>query len=249
MRCDAMRLTAEVWVRSEWMYQVRTACQEFQNRTFDSDRHGFAEAARWLRRHTPEAQTIQEAEWLKTMLKDGIVSSGIAFHRRYHRRLGRSQCGQSPVEASHHVWAQHHHDPRVTLEQWITQFRKDFDRTHPMTIAERAAAILRSRFCNPPGLDELARLLGTSRSMLVRAFKNELSVTPREYVERVRLERFISEARNSKVSLTTLAEQFGYRSYHNLVDGIRRRTGQLPRTVRTLSSDGYEQLRARVDQV
>lgn len=240
-----MEPNAEATLRPDWIYDIRTRCQEFHNRTFATDRSGFEAAVRWLRCTTPASQTIQEADWLKTLLKDSAVSSAIAFHRRYHRRKPAARCAQSPVEASYHVWSQHDDDPRVMLERWLTEFLEAFDAEHPTSLAERAATVLRSQFLNPPRLDELARALGTSRSVLTVAFKQEFSLTCGEYVECVRVQHFISEARTSADALTTIAEQSGYRSYKNLVAALRRQTGLLPRSVRTLASAECERLHAR----
>jgi AraC-like DNA-binding protein len=245
-RSDGMLTTAEVRVRTEWDYQVRTTCQEFHNRTLAADRFGFEDATRWLARTAPAATTIQEADWLKTMLKDAAVSSAIVFHQRCHRRKTDSPCALSPIEAAHHTWAQHHEDPRVTVERWLAEFMTAFDRAHPTSIAERAAAILRSQFLDPPGLVELARSVGTSRSVLADEFRKEYSLSCGEYLECVRVRHFITQASTSAVALTALGEQSGYRSYKNLVAAVRRRTGLLPQSIRQLPSVECETLCVRV---
>jgi hypothetical protein len=110
-----MGITAEVLIRADWVYQLRSACQSFHCRTLGSDRFDFERALTWLYDTAPTPATLQESEALRERLKMCGIEAALLFHREYHR--GSSEpCPGSPVEATWDVWMTTHHlDPRVTL--------------------------------------------------------------------------------------------------------------------------------------
>lgn len=237
-----MDATAEFPIRSEWMYAARVTCQEFHNQTLHADRSDFEHAIDWLRRTAPEAGSIQEADALKALLKDCVLGAGIVFHQAYHARVLHKRCLASPVEASFHVWTAHDADPRAILTPWSRAFLSAFDDAHPLSLAERAAAILRERFTNPPDLDELASLLGSSRRALTRSFRRDLEMAHGDYLTRVRLGWFVEEVRKPGANMAHAAEEAGYQSYHNLVDAFRRLTALTPTEIQRLNHNERREL-------
>ena len=143
---------AEFPVRAEWMYEVRSACQMLQCRVWQADRPQFEDALGWLPEAVPSAISSQETETLKDFLRIGAVEAARVFHKAYHEQHLHRQCPASPLEAVLDVWADHHADPRVVFKRWTKAFLSAFDETHPLSPTERAAAILRDRFRNPPTL-------------------------------------------------------------------------------------------------
>lgn len=230
--------SVELPIRADWMYAVRVACQEFHNRALLlDDRLSVQEALTWLGGATPAARSIQEADALKNLLKDTAIDAGMRLHHAYHARIADSRCEGSPVEASAPVWSAHDADPRVVLGRWTRAFFAAFDSTHPMSMTERAMQVLRTRPERPPGLGELARLLGSSKSVVARALQRDLGMSRGEYVTRLRLRWFITESARAGANLTRLAEAAGYSSYHNLVGALRGRAGITPREILRLSDD------------
>ena len=140
------------------------------------------------------------------------------------------------------VWADSHDDPRVTLERWIAAFLRLLEDTHPSSPAERAAPILRACFASPPDLDTLARECGSSRRALTLDFMRRYGMSSSEYLTRVRLRWFIEEVRMPGSNSGRLAEAAGYRSYHNLSDALRSRTGCSPTAIRGLSHNEVREL-------
>ena len=215
----------EFQIRSEWMFQVRSACQQFGCKIFQADRSDFELAINDLHRAVAAPDTLQEAGALKELLTLCSVAGGTNFHRDYHRRRPEAQCITSPVEAAMRVWSLHDEDPRATWARWGRAFLSAFDATHPSSPTDRAAAILRARFQNPPNLTELADLAGTSRTVLTSDFRRRMGMSPGEYLTRVRLRRFVDDMRKPGANAGRLAEQVGYTSYHNLLEAFRGRTG------------------------
>lgn len=237
-----MNATAEFPIRSEWMHAARVKCQEFHNRTLHADRSDFEHAIDWLRRSAPEARSIQEADALKGLLKDCVLGAGIVFHQAYHARVLHKRCLSSPVEASFHVWTAHQDDPRAILLSWSRAFLSAFDDAHPSSLAARAAVILRERVTDPPDLDELASLLGSSRRALTRSFRRDFGMTRGQYLTRVRLGWFLEEVRKPNANMTRAAEEAGYHSYHNLVDASRRLTALTPTEIQRLNHNERREL-------
>jgi AraC-like DNA-binding protein len=229
-------------VRPEWMYQVRSACQLLQCRVWQADRPQFEDALGWLSEAVPSAISPQETEALKDFLKIGAVEAARVFHRAYHEQHACQACVASPVEAVLHVWAGHHADPRVLFKRWTEAFLSAFDATHPLSPTERAAAILRVRFRNPPALNALAIETGSCRSGLTRGFRQRYGISCGEYVTRVRLRWFIDEVRKPSPNAGRLAEEAGYNRYHNLLDALRRTTGLTPGEVRQLVDNDVRDL-------
>ena len=221
-------------IRSCWMFEVRARCQSFYCVAINADRTELECALTTLAHSLPPAQSIQEAAALTDQLKICTTEVGIGFHREYHERRSLWRCEGSAVETAMHVWSQHHDDPRVILQWWTAEFLQSFDATHPVSPAEKAASILRARFSDPPRLNALACEVGTSRSALVRDFRERYRMSVGEFLTRVRLRSFIDDLRNPAARAAGAAERAGYDSYHNVVDALRRRTGLTPGKVRDL---------------
>jgi hypothetical protein len=147
---------ADFPIRSEWMYEVRSACQEFQCAVWLTERAQFEQALRSLVASVPAAMSVQEAAALKELLMTGVVDASRLFHSYSHELSPPRRCRASPVESVQHVWSEWHEDPRLTLACWVERFLAVYDATHPPSPAERASAILRDRFRAPPDLGALA---------------------------------------------------------------------------------------------
>lgn len=236
---------ADVVIRPDWMFDLRSACQCFYGMTLSSDRWALANALDWLCRSVPAAQSPQEADALLDRLKLCAVDVAAGFHRDYHRGLHLESCAGSPLEAALPAWRIHDPDPRVMFRRWARAFLTSFDATHPPAPSERAAALLRERFTDPPSLNELAAAAAVSRSGLTRDFRRRYRMSCGEYLTRVRLRSFIEAVRRPDRSAAEAGRLAGYESYHNLVDALRRRTGLTPTEIRKLDEHAAAELAAR----
>jgi AraC-like DNA-binding protein len=230
-------VTGQLPIRSEWIYQVRTARQVFYCKVLDADRFDFEGALIWLYDAAPAPTTPQESDTLKDQLKLSALEATLLFHEQHHRRSRQHDCRGAALETSFRVWRRHDDDPRTTYRSWIVSFLEAFDAGHPSSRVERAAQSLRVNFQRPFNLDALASEVGMSRSALTRAFRGVYGMTCGEYQARVRLRWFLERARAVTCPTERLAFDAGYATYHNLSDSLKRRTGLRPSAVRTLNED------------
>jgi hypothetical protein len=125
----------------------------------DAERMEFEQALHWLPHAVPESHSLQEMEALNALLRMCAVNAGTLFHRNYHGREAEGRtvsrkrhqpCQAGAIEAALTAWTPNAPDPREAFERWARTFLCAFDATHPIDPAERAAAILRTEFRNPP---------------------------------------------------------------------------------------------------
>lgn len=233
-------------IRPDWMFQVRSACQSFACMSWRAERPEFERALATLRDSVPSAQSVQEHNELHTHLRLCAVAAGTAFHGEYHHRSRLQACQGYAIESALNAWRQSDGDPRAQLGQWASRFLSIFDATHPTLPCERAAAILRKRFQNPPALEELAAEAGSSKTALTRSFRQRYGMSCGEYLTRVRLLWFIDALRASTSSSADIAADAGYSSYHNLSEALQRRTGSTPGHIRGLNHDRLREIRRRL---
>ena len=110
-----MQDATEFPIRTQWMYDVRSACQTFQCEAWMADRFQFEKALRHLRASIPPALSTQEAEALRELLLIGVTEGARMFHRTYHMMRPRRRCSSSPVEEAHDVWSLGSDDPHKAL--------------------------------------------------------------------------------------------------------------------------------------
>jgi AraC-like DNA-binding protein len=237
---DDWMSSATPFVRQQWMYDVRSACQTFYGMTLLAERHAVSDAFAWLRDALPPAVSVQERQALDDLLMVCFTRVGTAVHVNYHRRASGG-CAGSPVEAAVATWAEPFADTRRRIDAWSRAFLSFLDSTHPSPPAERVAAVLHRSFQKPPSLDDLAHHAGTSRSALTRAFKARYGMTCREYVTRIRLRSFIGQVMGGQTA-EDAARTVGYTRYHNLLDGVRARKLPPPKALRTLSHDSVRSI-------
>jgi AraC-like DNA-binding protein len=239
----ATRPAAESMIRHDWMFEVRSACQQFGCRTLHADVFDFGSAVDEIGGVLQEPISVQERDALRDLLKICAVDGAVACHRTYHMRVSDQRCVDSPLETTLPLWVRSDEDPRITWRRWGEAFVAAFHASHPSPPSHRAAAILRARFTKPPALQELAKLVLVSKTALTSDFRRRNGISAGEYLTRVRLRWFVEEIRKpGATSASRLAERAGYSSYHNLLQALRRRTGLLPTQVRHLTPDQAREL-------
>ena len=77
---------------------------------------------------------------------------------------------------------------------------------------EKARAILRERYQEPPALEELSREVGCSQYYLSRLFSQEAGMTIQQYLRQLRLERAAELLRSGECNVTEAALAVGYNS-------------------------------------
>ncbi|MEM6502418.1 MAG: helix-turn-helix transcriptional regulator [Cyanobacteria bacterium P01_C01_bin.89] len=87
----------------------------------------------------------------------------------------------------------------------------------------QASAILRQNFVNPPGVEELARLVGTNRFKLNQGFRHIYNTTPFGYVRDCRLRNARSLLLMSELSVAQVAEAVGYTCRSKFATAFRQK--------------------------
>jgi AraC-like DNA-binding protein len=92
----------------------------------------------------------------------------------------------------------------------------------------KAKHLLEQRMENPPGLLELARLLGTNDCTLKRSFKQYHGCTIYEYVLQYRMESAINMLQHSETAITEIAYATGYHSIYAFSKAFKKYFGYPP---------------------
>lgn len=107
----------------------------------------------------------------------------------------------------------------------------------------KAVSLIRERSGNLSSVDDLASAVGVSRATLERRFRSALGRSPRQEIDRVRLDRARTLVRRTTYPLHRIAEMVGYSNSSRLLDAYRRRFGVTPGSDRDASeppSQGIE---------
>ena len=97
----------------------------------------------------------------------------------------------------------------------------------------KAIELLRLEYQRPPGLTEMARLCGLSRSRFAELFHAETHLTTGEFLENQRRRRALHLLQYTRMSVTQIAEQLGYSSPFHFSARFKQALGLSPRTYRT----------------
>ncbi len=102
----------------------------------------------------------------------------------------------------------------------------------------RALATLDKRMDNPPGLTEMASVLGSNERKLNDIFRERLGMTVFEYFSELRLETARHLLEGSAMQIQAIATHVGYRNAGDFTRAYRRRYGISPREHRGASRVG-----------
>jgi len=220
-------------VRQEWLSSVVGRLQ------LEAEPLLFADVRRIERRvhecmsSVPPPTTPVETLVLRGVLVEFAWKLGKSFHGRFHRGDVKS-CAFRPGPELQSFFASDCHDPVDAFKHWVTQYFHAFERSHPISIAERAAHLIERDFDRPIDVATLARQVRTSRSHLTRSFKARFGVSPAEFQRMMRLVVALERIRHDKVDAVSLG--IGYRSKKNFYRAFMV-TGMTPTGFRSLPED------------
>ncbi|WP_169727818.1 helix-turn-helix transcriptional regulator [Desulfovibrio inopinatus] len=98
----------------------------------------------------------------------------------------------------------------------------------PISLEQRAAAILQSDPASPPSVKVLAAMCGTSTTTLTRRFRTTFGTTVRGYLRDLRLEMARDLLKNQGFSVTEVALSVGYGSLPSFSREFHARFGSPP---------------------
>jgi AraC-like DNA-binding protein len=93
---------------------------------------------------------------------------------------------------------------------------------------EQAQAVLRERAQNPPGLEELSRMVHCSPYYLSRLFSQEAGVTMQQYLRQIRMEKAAKLLRSGQCNVTEAAMEVGYSSLSHFSSTFHEMFGCCP---------------------
>ena len=93
---------------------------------------------------------------------------------------------------------------------------------------EQARIILRERLQDPPGLEELSRLVHCSPFYLSRLFTQESGMTMQQYLRQIRMERAAELLRTGQCNVTEAALEVGYNSLSHFSSTFHETFGCCP---------------------
>lgn len=99
-------------------------------------------------------------------------------------------------------------------------------------LAEAAKTVLAQGFCEPVGLDEVARRAGSSVFHLCRTFRRHTGSTLHGYRNQLRLRTALERVAAPESDLTDLALDLGYSSHSHFTAAFRKAFGMAPSAFR-----------------
>jgi AraC family transcriptional regulator len=99
---------------------------------------------------------------------------------------------------------------------------------------QEAMRYLAEHLAAPVRVPELASRLHMSASQLNRVFKNNIGQTPHEYLVNLRINRAKQLLKDSRLSVSEIAEQVGYELDTSFSAAFRKKTGMTPGKFRTM---------------
>jgi len=111
--------------------------------------------------------------------------------------------------------------------------------THePDYIATAAMAHLNDHYLESVSIEELSRFLGYSRTRTYELFKSQTGLTPKDYLQRLRVQKAEELLRQTQRSVTDIAHSVGFNSSQYFSTVFRRYTGQNPAAFRESNKNG-----------
>jgi AraC-like DNA-binding protein len=105
--------------------------------------------------------------------------------------------------------------------------------SHPAQTVAQAERVIEERCGQPLTIREVAQAVHASVSTLRSYFQKVRSCSPRDHLQRVRLNRAIGFLRTSTLKLEAIAELCGYDSASHLTRCVKKFTGETPGRIRS----------------
>jgi AraC-like DNA-binding protein len=230
-------------LQGQWLERVVRELQISTGRLLFGDPQESGAVLRDLvARAVPRPDNAAERLLLFGILQEFAFGCGKALHAAYHR--ASSPCDFRPraslVAESFHL---HFDDPPRAFLHWSTAFLEDLHRSHPLSLAARAARTIRDRYEAPLDVPDLAACCGVTAAHLRRAFASEYRLTLREYHQLARMISAMERVRAGQ-KVESIVAGLGYNSRKNFHRAFRRATAMTPSEFRELPAASAAELLA-----
>lgn len=208
----------------------------------------------YVHRHTAPRTIILalyiEPSWLAMLRPNWAASGGAGFFSAISDAITPSIRKQALELSSCMVYAPTAEDDhetqlsalmvalieRFTLWRSVGDHLRDGARTHSIDWrVSKAITEIRTNPGNIGGIDELAASVGMSRANFFRVFETSTGVTPRVFLNMIRLEQAVSATMSSDVSFGTLSEHLGFSTQAHFTRFFRDHAGVTPSNFRSTS--------------
>jgi AraC-like DNA-binding protein len=201
------------------------------------DTQGIREHASTFIAGIPDGQLPIDDLNLRLLLLDVAAGWGASLHAQAHMRSPSPQCSFDPSRTLMVLVGASRHGAKHRFLEWARAFSVEFSRSHPVSAAHRAAAIIRQRSGERVTTAVLATQIGVSRPQLRRAFRQTFGLTIARYERRVRLLRALEILHREGLKIEAVALQSGYASKKNFYDVFKRVVGMTPTAFIKLPSE------------
>jgi len=129
-----------------------------------------------------------------------------------------------------------HHDGSVAAICGLIQsYERAFDDTNDPI--PKVVAFIKTNFAQPISIPALASEAGLSQRHLERLFKQRFSISPREYIIRLRVLIAADLLRSTNQSITEIALECGFYDHSSFTRQFKRRHGTLPLNYRKAANE------------
>jgi AraC-like DNA-binding protein len=235
---------AEAVLRGWWLQEVNRHCQEFVGILISVSKPLEISPVQTFLAGLPVPAGPAEEVVMKAILLDLML-----------RIAGADDVGAQPrhTVASRHVTRSHgalRIQPGWSGEgaaRWATALVGAVSDFALRSAALRATCLMRDRYDQRWTLGRLARDTGASPQELAASVRELCGITPRQYLERVRVDQAITRLqRGDKIEF--IPADVGYGSRKNMNGAFRRVVGLCPSRIRALSESEIEVLKQRIER-
>ena len=169
-------------------------------------------------------------------------------YRHSHRFASHLRLGRIPLARAEQLAERIEREERgrqpgyeVAMRAGLLELMVFLSRAYTNTDTTEAEALLRvgnvigaleNEFSKEWKLDDLQRIAHMSRSNLMRVFRKATGRSPIEYLVRLRIQKAMELLRGTRLPVTEVAMEVGFRDSNYFARQFRRATGQSPRAFR-----------------
>jgi transcriptional regulator GlxA family with amidase domain len=123
----------------------------------------------------------------------------------------------------------------LPADQWLAKIPKTI--SHDVhEIVKQATSYIRSHSSESLTINDIARALGKSRRHLHRLFKQQMHVSPTDYLKSLKMEKARELLKNATLSVKEVAAQAGFSDVNVFSRAFRKHWGSSPSEARVSKS-------------